>query len=186
MRIVAGRLKGRRLAPPPEDCSIRPTSDRAREALFDILTHAPWSPGLDQTRVLDLYAGTGALGFEALSRGAVHATFVEHSRVALALLRQNAAHLGVADVVTVLGVDVASLRSPPAQPFDVAFLDPPYGKGLAPVGLARIAPPGWLSPDGIAVVETPIAETWETPPEWTHVDERRYGKARLTMLRRNV
>jgi 16S rRNA (guanine966-N2)-methyltransferase len=183
MRIVSGRFKGRKLAPPPEDSSIRPTSDRAREALFDILTHAPWSPGLEQARVLDLYAGTGALGFEALSRGAVHATFVEHSRVALALLRQNAAHLGVTDVTTILGVDVASMRNAPAQPFDIAFIDPPYEKGLGPVGLARLQQPGWLNPEGVAIVETSIAEEWVVPEAWVKLDERRYGKARLTMLR---
>jgi 16S rRNA (guanine966-N2)-methyltransferase len=186
MRIVAGRHKGRRLAPPPEDSTIRPTSDRAREALFDILTHAPWSPGLDQSRVMDLFAGTGALGFEALSRGAAHVTFVEHSRVALGLLRQNAAHLGVSDQVTILGVDVATLRAPPAQPIDLAFLDPPYGKGLAAVGLARLRAPGWFAPEGVAIVETDIAEAWITPEGWTQLDERRYGKARLTMLRPNV
>lgn len=185
MRIVAGKFKGRKLAPPPEDSSIRPTSDRAREALFDILTHAHWSPGLDQMRVMDLYAGAGALGFEALSRGAAHVTFVEQSRVALALLRQNAAHLGVTDQVAILGVDVAALRTPPAQPIDIAFLDPPYGKGLAPIGLARLRAPGWLSPDAIAIVETSIADEWTTPEDWTLLDERRYGKARLTMLRLN-
>lgn len=186
MRIVAGKYKGRKLAPPPEDSSIRPTSDRAREALFDILTHAPWSPGLDQMRVMDLYAGTGALGFEALSRGAAHVTFVEQSRVALALLRQNAAHLGVTDQVAILGVDVAALRTPPSQPIDIAFLDPPYGKGLAPVGLARLRAPGWLSPEGIAIVETSMADEWVTPADWSLLDERRYGKARLTMLRPSV
>jgi len=186
MRIVAGKFKGRKLAPPPEDSSIRPTSDRAREALFDILTHAPWSPGLDQMRVMDLYAGTGALGFEALSRGASHVTFVEQSRVALALLRQNAAHLGVTEQVAILGVDVAALRTPPVQPIDIAFLDPPYGKGLAPIGLTRLRAPGWLSPEGIAIVETSIADPWTTPDDWTLLDERRYGKARLTMLRPTV
>ena len=183
MRIVAGRFKGRRLAPPPEDSSIRPTSDRAREALFDILRHAPWSPGLDGARVMDLFAGTGALGFEALSRGAVHATFVEHSRVALALLRQNAAHLGVTDVTAILGVDVAALARPPAQPVDIAFLDPPYGKDLAIAGLNKLRATNWLSAEGVAITETAFAETWTPPPGWEVLDERRYGKARLTMLR---
>jgi len=183
MRIVAGRFKGRRLAPLPEDTTIRPTSDRAREALFDILTHAAWSPGLDQARVIDLFAGGGALGFEALSRGAIHATFVEQSRVALALLRQNAAHLGVVEATTILGVDVASLRKAPAHPFDIAFLDPPYEKGLAPVGLTRLLEPGWLKPESVAIVETGMAENWVPPAQWQVLDERRYGKARLTMLR---
>src|SRR6187455_1734073 len=152
MRIVGGRLRGRTLAAPKSQ-AIRPTADRLREALFNILIHAYDDP-VSGARVLDLFAGTGALGLEALSRGAAFALFVDDGAEARALMRENVEALGVAAVTKIFRRDATKLGpAHPVEPFSLAFLDPPYGKGLAEKSLAALRAGGWLTPDALVVVE---------------------------------
>src|SRR4051794_30459094 len=150
MRVVGGRLKGRSLAS-PSSRDIRPTADRLRESLFNILVHAYGDP-IEGARVLDLFAGTGALGIEAISRGATFALFVDNGAEARALLRNNIDALGLGGVTKVFRRDAADLGSAhPVEPFSLAFLDPPYGKGLAEKALASLRDGGWLGPGASAV-----------------------------------
>ena len=152
MRIVGGRFRGRTLEAPKSQ-AIRPTADRLRESLFNILVHAYGDPIVD-ARVLDLFAGTGALGFEALSRGAAFVLFVDDGAEARALLRGNVEALGVGGATKVYRRDATRLGPvSPLEPFSLAFLDPPYGKGLAEQALAAARDGGWLSPGALAVVE---------------------------------
>ena len=159
LRIVGGVHRGRRLAVPPGD-AVRPTSDRAREALFNILSHGDFAaaglPFADRP-VLDAFAGTGAFGLEALSRGASAAAFIENGREALAALRRNTATLDEADRAHIVAGDATR---PPRAAFAcaVAFLDPPYGSGLAAVALPALAAAGWLAPRALAIVELAAAE----------------------------
>jgi 16S rRNA (guanine966-N2)-methyltransferase len=185
MRIVGGRHRGRRLFAPPGD-SVRPTSDRAREALFNILLHGNFavrgSPfaGLP---VIDAFAGTGALGLEALSRGASEAAFIENGRDALAALRRNIDMLGEDDRARIVRGDATR---PPLAPFQgaVVFLDPPYGSGLAGPALVALAAARWLSPNALAVIEISAEEVFDPPEGFGLVDTRVYGAARLAFLRR--
>ena len=185
MRVVGGRHRGRRLIAPPGD-TVRPTSDRAREALFNILSHgefaAAGSPFADEN-ALDAFAGTGAFGIEALSRGAARAVFIETDRAALRALRQNLAALDEEDSADVISGDATR---PPRAPFAcaVAFLDPPYRSGLAAPALTALAGMGWLTARAIAVVEIAADEAFSPPDGFTIVDERKYGAARLIFLRR--
>ena len=183
MRIIAGRHRGRALKA-PEGLDVRPTSDRAREALFDILAHGRFAdrPVFEDARVLDAFAGTGAFGLEALSRGADHASFIEKDRAALAALRANIAALGEEKRAAVLPGD-AGAPPPAGQPVTLAFLDPPYGQDLAPAALAALAARGWLAPGALVVVEAAAREKLEPPAEFTLLQERRYGAARLVFLR---
>lgn len=182
MRIIAGRHKGRKLAAPKGD-AVRPTSDRARQALFDMLWHAPWAGrgAVEGARVLDAFAGTGALGLEALSRGASHATFLESGREALAALRLNIAACKAGDETRVIPGD--ALKPPRAtQPCSLVFLDPPYGKGLAGEAIPALAASGWVAPGAVVCAELGPADA---PPElgWEVLAERAHGKARLLVLR---
>src|SRR5689334_21694217 len=155
MRIVGGKFKGRPIAA-PEGRGTRPTSDRAREAVFNVLAHAAWSTGLEERRVLDLFAGSGALGFEALSRGAAIALFVETDAAARGALRDNIEALGLFGVTRIHRRDATDLGAKPAglgQPFDLVFLDPPYHAGLGEAALARLSAGGWITRDAIAVLE---------------------------------
>jgi 16S rRNA (guanine966-N2)-methyltransferase len=185
MRIVGGRHRGRRLVAPPGE-TVRPTSDRAREALFNILSHGDFatagSPFAD-ANVLDAFAGTGAFGLEALSRGAAAAAFIETDRAALAALRRNLATLDEEDAAYVVGGDATR---PPRAPYAcaVAFLDPPYRSGLAEPALVALAAMGWLTTSAIAIVETAAGETFSVPQGFAAIDERVYGAARLVLLRR--
>jgi 16S rRNA (guanine966-N2)-methyltransferase len=171
------------MAPPGE--TVRPTSDRAREALFNILSHGRFAAsGLPFAGkpVLDAFAGTGALGLEALSRGAGAAVFIENAREALAALRRNIAALGEEDSAHVMAGDAT--RPPRAtMRCGVAFLDPPYGSGLAAPALAALAAAGWLSADALAVVEVAAREPLPAPDGFSVIDERVYGAARLVFLR---
>ena len=184
MRIVGGRHRGRRLYAPPGD-AVRPTSDRAREALFDILSHGDFAargiPFAEET-VLDAFAGTGALGLEALSRGAARAVFFEQNREALAALRRNVASLGEGDRAQILPYDATR---PPRAALQcaVVFIDPPYRSGLAGPALEAIDATGWLSPDALAVIEIRAREEFYLPTSFTRLDERVYGAARLVFLR---
>jgi 16S rRNA (guanine966-N2)-methyltransferase len=185
MRIVGGALRGRRLTTPPGE-AVRPTSDRAREALFNILSHGDFAAeGLPFAGrpVVDAFAGTGALGLEALSRGAAEAVFIENGREALSALRRNIATLGEEDRARVVTGDATR---PPRASFAsaVAFLDPPYGSGLAVPALAALAAAGWLAPDALAIVEIAAGEALSPPAGFTMLDERVYGAARLVFLRR--
>jgi 16S rRNA (guanine966-N2)-methyltransferase len=188
VRIVAGRHRGRRLAA-PEGLAVRPTGERAREALFDVLASGRLNGGRNGivgATVLDAFAGSGALGLEALSRGALHAVFIENHPAALAVLERNLAALGEQARATVLRAD--ALRPPPRQdkqaPCDLALLDPPYGQGLAAPALTALAEADWLGDDALCVVELMAKEPFEAPPGFEPLEERKYGKARLVFLRR--
>ena len=187
MRIVGGSHRGRRLLAPPGE-AVRPTSDRAREALFDILSHGDFAaagiPFAGQA-VLDAFAGTGAFGLEALSRGAAEAFFIEREREALAVLRRNIAAFEEEDRAHVVAGDAT--RPPRAQArCALAFLDPPYNSGLAAAALIALAAAGWLVPDALAVAELAAREPFDPPPGFAMRDERRYGAARLVFLRRQA
>ncbi|MGC2414963.1 MAG: 16S rRNA (guanine(966)-N(2))-methyltransferase RsmD [Stellaceae bacterium] len=185
LRIVGGAHRGRRLVAPVGD-AVRPTSDRAREALFNILSHgnfaARGSPFAERS-VLDAFAGTGALGLEALSRGASMAVFIESEREALAALRRNVGALGEEDRAQIVAGDATR---PPRAIFAcaVAFLDPPYTSGLAAPALSALAAGGWLTADALVVIEVAAREELPLVPGFTLIDERVYGAARLVFLRR--
>ena len=179
VRIVAGRHRGRRLVAPP-GLDTRPTSDRAREALLNMLEHGV--PPLRGSRFLDLFAGTGAVGLEALSRGAALALLVERARPALEAIRANIAALGEGERARVLPADATRLEIAP-HPFDIAFLDPPYRAGLTRPALDRLVAGGWLAPGARVACEVAADEPLEPPPGLTVEDERRHGAARLVLLR---
>jgi 16S rRNA (guanine966-N2)-methyltransferase len=183
MRIVGGSLKRRPLQA-PEGSEVRPTSDRARESLFNILAHRPEGP-LDGARVLDAFAGSGALGIEALSRGAAHCTFVDTLPAALAAIRANIGKLGLAAQATVLRADALRPGSPPAGaslPATLAFLDPPYRSGFAAPALQALQAAGWLAGGALVSVEIGSTEDLEPPAGFELLDERRYGAAKLVLL----
>jgi 16S rRNA (guanine966-N2)-methyltransferase len=184
MRIVGGRHRGRALvAPPGRD--IRPTSDRAREALFNILTHGEHAELLRDATVLDAFAGTGAFGLEALSRGAAEAYFIENARPALDALRRNIDALGETARASVRSGDAT--RPPPApKAATLAFLDPPYRSGLGPAAVEALAAAGWLAGDALVILEISAKEEVATPERFDVADERRYGAARLVFLKRQV
>jgi 16S rRNA (guanine966-N2)-methyltransferase len=182
MRIVGGRLRGRALAA-PKSRAIRPTADRLRESLFNILAHAYGDPITD-ARVLDLFAGTGALGLEALSRGAAFALFVDDAAEARALLRENIAALGLAGVTRVFRRDAAKLGAAhPLALFSLAFLDPPYGQGLAEQALAAAQAGGWLAQDALAVVEEAAKAGFTAPAGFDELERRGYDDSVLVVLR---
>lgn len=181
MRIVGGRLGGRPLATPRTQ-SIRPTSDRLRERLFNVLAHNH-REALDGGRVLDLFAGTGALGLEALSRGAAFAVLVDDGFEARGLIRQNIEALGLGGVARLLKRDATRLGAvAPFEPFTLAFLDPPYGKGLADRALSSLAAGGWLTPGGLAVVEEKAGEAVAVPAGWDVIDRREQGDSQALVL----
>lgn len=189
LKIVGGKHRGRSLET-PEGLAVRPTSSRAREALFNIVVHAKWradrlagsaSP-LVEARVLDAFAGSGALGLEALSRGAAHATFLDNDARAIKLIGGNIAKLGETANAKVVRADCT--RPPPGrEPCDLVFLDPPYKSGLAAPALAALAAEGWLAPGAIATVELAATEDLGAAPLFDTIDERRYGAARILILK---
>jgi len=176
VRIVAGAWRGRPIEA-PSGTATRPTSDRAREGLFSMLASRIGS--FEGLHVADLFAGTGALGLEALSRGAAHCTFVEKDRAALDTLKRNIARLGAQDRSDVRAQAVEHAR-PPARSCDILFIDPPYGTGLAQAALERVA--DWLAPGGWISFET-HEELVTLPPGLNIVAERRFGKAALHLIR---
>jgi len=185
MRIVAGAFRGRALVA-PKGQSTRPTADRARQAVFNILEHAPWSPGLAGRRVIDLFSGSGALGLEALSRGADFCLFVENDEAARGAIRQNIETFGLFGRTRVHRRDATELGPKPAgdgAPFDLAFLDPPYGKGLGEKALACLAAGGWLAPGALVVFERGAGEATPDTPGFEHLDARDYGAARVHFLK---
>ncbi len=181
MRIVAGRLRGRVLNAPASR-AIRPTSERLRESIFDILTHR-YPDLLEGARVVDLFAGSGALGIEALSRGANFALFVDDGAEARALLRGNVEQLGLGGMTRIWRADATKLgKAPAGAPFTLAFLDPPYGKGFAGPALAALAAGGWLAPGALCVVEEAAKAAITAPQGFVVEDERTYGDAKIVLL----
>lgn len=181
MRIVAGKFRGKALLSPPDD-SIRPTSDRAREAVFNILG-SRLSPHLDGLRVLDLFAGTGALGLEALSRGAASAVFVDTGAEARGLIRDHIEAFGIAGVAKLLRRDATALGPAGTMgPVDLVFLDPPYGKGLGEKALLSLREGNWLAPDATLVLEESADVTLDLPAGFVLDDRRLYGAAAVHFL----
>ncbi|MFN6955580.1 MAG: 16S rRNA (guanine(966)-N(2))-methyltransferase RsmD [Acetobacteraceae bacterium] len=175
MRIIAGAHRGRRLVA-PAGLGTRPTADRLRQALFDMLWHAPWAgrARIEGARVLDAFAGSGALGLEALSRGAASAVFLEQDRAALAALRANIAGCREQRRSRVLAAD--ALAPPRAEAgCDLVFLDPPYGKGLLAPALSALARAGWIAPGALVVAETAAEAPEEAPEGFALLAERRHG-----------
>ncbi len=182
MRVVGGRLRGRALAGPKSQ-GIRPTADRLRESLFNILAHGFDDP-VTGARVLDLFAGTGAMGIEAISRGAEFVLFVDQGAEARALLRENVAALGLGGVSRIFRRDATKLgEAHPVPPFSLAFLDPPYGQGLAAAALASARAGGWFTPDALVVVEEAVKAQFVAPEGFTEVDRRRYDDSEFVFLR---
>ena len=183
MRVIAGDLRGRPIRA-PEGPDTRPTSDRAREAVFNILLHAAWAPEMEGARLLDLFAGSGALGLEALSRGAASCLFVERAEPALTAVRANIAAFKLEDRARVLKRDATALGERPAAepPFDIAFLDPPYGKGLGEQALAALLSGGWLAEGAVVVFERGSDEAPLSIAGFEVMDERRYGAAAMLIL----
>jgi 16S rRNA (guanine966-N2)-methyltransferase len=182
MRIVGGRLKGRALKG-PSSATIRPTSDRLRETLFNILAHAYDDP-VTGARVIDVFSGTGALAFEAMSRGAACAKLVDESDAARVLIHANAETLGLGGVTTFLRKDARKLgNAPQGESYDLAFLDPPYGKGLAEPALASLAAGAWLSQAALVVVEELADIKITPPPSFSLIETRRYDDTQLVFLR---
>lgn len=184
MRIVAGAWRGRALAAPAGQIT-RPTSDRVRQALFDSLLHAPWGGRtiIEGTRVLDAFAGTGALGLEALSRGAATVAFFEKDPAALTALRANIVACRAQARCTVIAADVRAAL--PGSPCGLVFLDPPYGQDLLPPALARLRARGWLAPGATVVVEIGRDEILDPTvlSEVSPLAERVHGAARLVIFR---
>lgn len=186
MRIIGGTHRGLTLAdlgPGDAAAHLRPTSDRVREAVFNLLAHGQYDdpPPPQGARVLDLFAGTGALGLEALSRGAVHATFVDQGQTALALLRRNLARMGVEDLARVIARDATRLGRNPGDPCTLVFLDPPYARGLGEKAAVSALAGGWVAPGGLVVWEESAAHT--PPPGLARLDHRRYGDTIVAIYR---
>jgi 16S rRNA (guanine966-N2)-methyltransferase len=181
MRIVGGRLRGRTLAAPKTQ-AIRPTADRLRESLFNILVHAYGDP-ITGARVLDLFAGTGALGLEALSRGAAYALFVDDGVEARALIRENVATLGFGGASRIFRRDATRLGPVhPLEPCSLVFLDPPYGRGLAEKALVSAREGGWLAADVLIVVEEAPA-AFQPPAGFAEIERRRYDDTEIAVVR---
>jgi 16S rRNA (guanine966-N2)-methyltransferase len=186
MRIVAGRHRGKILRA-PVGRAVRPTSDRARQALFDILVHHDFGAGaggafkLEGARVCDAFCGTGALGLEALSRGAAHAVFMDSDRSALDMARDNARALGEDQRAKFV---LADATRPPRSdaPCSLVFVDPPYGSGLAAPALNALAKAGWLADGAVAVVEIAAREDFAAPEGFEVLEERRVGAGRFVIV----
>lgn len=189
IRIVGGRWRGRKLAA-PADLSVRPTGERQRESLFNILAHGRYAPGgvamLQGAAVLDVFAGTGALGLEALSRGAANCLFLDNGAASKRLIEANIAACKAQGMARLVPGDATNLTTPPPAPWTpatLAFLDPPYGEGLGERALAALAAKAWLAPDAVCVVETGERENFEAPARFAPEDERRYGKSNFRFFR---
>jgi 16S rRNA (guanine966-N2)-methyltransferase len=183
MRIIGGNRRGLRLTEVGEGdtaAHLRPTSDRVREAIFNLLINGGYGNPVAGARVLDLFAGTGAMGLEALSRGAAEVVFVDDGAKAVALLRANVAKMRVEDESRILRQDARHLPANPGAPFTLVFLDPPYGKSLGEAALSAAIESGWLAPGAMVVWEESIAPI--VPAGMTQHDQRRYGDTIVTLL----
>ena len=186
MRVVGGRFRGRPLAGPkdPSDQRLRPTSDRVREAVFNVLTHGIPGFSLEGAKVLDLFAGTGALGVEALSRGASYCLFVEQDAEARGLIRRNVEAFGLAGITRIFRRDAADLG--PAgnrDGFTLLFADPPYGRGLAEKALIAAAEGGWLADGAIVVIEEAERSKIALPADFKEIDRRVWGSTQVVFAR---
>ena len=184
MRIIGGQRRGLRLADVgggDAAAHLRPTSDRIRETIFNLLINGGYANPLNGARVLDLFAGTGALGLEALSRGAAHATFVDDGATALGLIKRNVTLMDAASISRVLRQNATRLPYNPDAPHEIAFLDPPYGKGLGETALKSCAAGNWLAPGALVVWEEGTAPP--LPSGFTQMDQRKYGDTVITILR---
>ncbi len=184
MRIVAGVHRGRTLVA-PKGHSTRPTADRTRQALFNVLEHAAWSPGLEDARVADLFAGSGAMGLEALSRGAAFCRFIDTDPAAITAINDNIATLRLDNHAEAGRSDATRLASlgVNAPPFDLVFMDPPYAKSLAEPALGGLLGGRWLADDALVVVELGAAESDLDAPGFSVLDTRSWGAARVWFLR---
>lgn len=185
MRIVGGTFKGRRLVA-PEGRDIRPTSDRVRESVFNILEHAAFSPGLKDASVIDVFAGTGALGLEALSRGATTVTFIENDDRSRSTILKNAGTLGKARAIHVLRLDATKLPPPPRAancPATVVFMDAPYNLEVSGPTLLSLKARGWVGPESLCVVETASKTEFEIPLGFEALDQRKYGAAMISFVK---
>jgi 16S rRNA (guanine966-N2)-methyltransferase len=181
MRIVGGEFRGRPLATPRSN-AIRPTTDRTREALFNVLAHR-FSDRLAGARVLDLFAGTGALGLEAVSRGAAHCLFIEESAEGRGLIRDNVEAFGLQGRTKIFRRDATKLGDAGTiQPFNLLFADPPYGKGLGELALNSAHAGGWLLPQALCIVEETAAAPFDAGPAFQLLDERNYGETIIRLL----
>ena len=181
MRVVGGRLRSRPLAG-PKSAAVRPTTNRLREALFNILAHSYDDP-VTGARVLDLFAGTGALGIEAISRGAAYALFVDDGVEARALLRDNIEALGLGGVTRIFRRDATKLGpAHPLEPFSLVFLDPPYGKGLAEKALISAREGNWLKPDALVIVEEAADAAFKAPEGFAELERRQYDDTEVVFL----
>ncbi len=182
MRIVGGTHRGLALAGPPAGSGdIRPTTDRVRESLFNLLAHGGYGDPVAGAQVLDLFAGTGALGLEALSRGAETAVFVDQGRASLDLLRQNVARMKLGERARVIARDATRLGANTGAACDLVFLDPPYGRGLGARALEAARAGGWLAPGALVVIEERAGVA--LPDGLTLLDARRYGDTMISILR---
>jgi 16S rRNA (guanine966-N2)-methyltransferase len=183
MRIVAGRFRGRPIATPDHD-GLRPTSDRVREAVFNVLAHGIDGFELSGARVIDLFAGTGALGLEALSRGAAYCLFIDTEAEARALIRRNVEAFGLTGESKIFRRDATDLGSAgPRDVVNLAFLDPPYDQGLADTALASLVSGGWLAPGAVVVIEERDGIAVALPPGLLEIDRRRYGDTQVIFAR---
>ncbi len=183
MRIVGGTLRGRALSSPQHE-GLRPTADRVRESLFNILAHGVETFSLEGARVVDLFAGTGALGLEAISRGAAFCLFVDNEAEARALIRTNVEKFGLTGVTRIFRRDATDLGPAGTMaPFDVAFLDPPYGEGLGERALTSLVEGGWLVPGAIIVLEERAGISMALPPAFSEIDRRTYGDTQILIAR---
>ncbi|HEY4115555.1 MAG TPA: 16S rRNA (guanine(966)-N(2))-methyltransferase RsmD [Rhizomicrobium sp.] len=189
MRVTGGSLGGRALVAPADD-RVRPTADKVRQAIFNVLAHNDFGTGfsLDGARVADLFAGTGAMGIEAISRGSAFCLFVDDSAESRALLRRNVEALSLTGATKIWRRDATKLGPMPAGsggPFNLVFLDPPYRKGLIAPALDSLATGGWLAPKAVVVAEMAEEESLPSPPSFVALDERTYGDTRVVFLRAN-
>ncbi len=185
MRIIAGRHKGRNLTA-PKGAATRPTSARAREGLFNMLAHGGYGPGggeaINGAVVLDAFAGSGAFAFEALSRGAAHATLLDVSEPALGAARANAEHFGECQTTAILRMDGTHPR-PSVRTHGLVFLDPPYGSGLARTALTALSTKGWIEQNAMVIAEVGAQESFDPPGGFELLTERNFGAARFVLMR---
>lgn len=187
MRIIGGNRRGLKLAEVGDGdaaAHLRPTSDRVRESIFNLLINGNHGNPVPGARVLDLFAGTGALGLEAISRGAAHATFVDDGKAAEALIRANIAKMRAEGETRLLRQNATRLPPNAGAPYTLVFLDPPYGKGLGEVALALAAKGGWLAAEAMVVWEDGTHNA--APDGFSEVDQRKYGDTIVTLLRAEV
>ena len=185
MRIISGMHRGRKIALPKDNKTIRPTSDFVREAMFNLLSHGKFNDNINAVQdavVADICAGSGALGLEALSRGAKHVTFVDHHRESMDLIRRNIEHFNEQDRTETIQSDVTNLPRAKRQ-HDLVLLDPPYHKGLIPVILHSLNEQSWLADQALLIAEHDIKEQQELPEEFELIDQRHYGRTTLDVMR---